>query len=183
MSTSGFLVQTNIDHWIDDEDMDILYSIRRRAKVKKFFAKNKFVTEQGLWDLLSKSPIFNSLTIYGTYMIPKIGLLKTKVREEFFSNDPMDTESTSITTYQLNYSLQLENSTKSRVCKNCRQEFDNVNNTKGKCSHIGKWHQAYSDCNIKCGFGLKFNIGMQHWSCCYSVNYDSPCPKSKPHTE
>lgn len=72
-----------------------------------------------------------------------------------------------------------------RTCKVCWAKFSrSQNNKKGKCGHSGTWHSAYSDCSIvKCGFGLKTNIGKQHWSCCYATIQDSPCPHSSYHVE
>lgn len=179
MDIVGSLVQTNIDHWSDDEEMDILYSIDRREKVKKFFARNPHVTENALWKLLSAFPIFNSLTIYASLMVPKFGLLKTKLRGELKSKN----EETNLELYEKKISLQIDNSIKIRNCIHCGREFSLQNNPSGECKHNGEWHQYYSDCSVKCGYGLKFNIGKAHWSCCYNVYYDSGCRKSKFHSE
>lgn len=47
----------------------------------------------------------------------------------------------------------------------------------------GQWHSSYEDCSkIKCAWGLGVSqIGLCHWSCCYSTVHDSHCRKSKPH--
>lgn len=46
--------------------------------------------------------------------------------------------------------------------------------------HAGNWHCAVTDCGVRCAWGLgRKNVGKQHWSCCYSVDQDSECPKAK----
>lgn len=66
LGTHGPIVQTNIDHWNDNDNDDILYSIARRAKARKFVDKSpefEQISESGLWQLMSKPPILNSLTV------------------------------------------------------------------------------------------------------------------------
>jgi len=64
------------------------------------------------------------------------------------------------------------------LCARCKHPYK-----KGevcKIPHPGDWHSQYSDCSyIRCGIGLKRNIGKQHWSCCFSVEQKSSCTKAK----
>ncbi|CAF3873076.1 unnamed protein product [Rotaria sordida] len=72
------------------------------------------------------------------------------------------------------------------VCCNCGREFDINDNPGGNCVHTGAWHATFNDCSyLKCGFhlGKKASIGIQHWSCCYSLKYRSDtCTQSNSHT-
>eukprot|EP01084_Bolivina_argentea_P099525 178893_1 len=68
------------------------------------------------------------------------------------------------------------------TCRRCKMQFDDNLNSKGECVHSGKWHETFDDCNkLQCTIGLGTKIGKQHWSCCFSVEYDSVCPKSGKH--
>lgn len=76
------LLNQNLRSWNEDED--ILMSIERRALAKtkledSLKSKPEGVQSKDLWALLSKPPIWNSVTIYATFMCPRSGTLKTRV--------------------------------------------------------------------------------------------------------
>ena len=62
-------------------------------------------------------------------------------------------------------------------------------NQKGDCAHKGEWHNRYAMCSARCVAGLAMNglkgplnkFTLAHWSCCYTVQLDAPCPNSEPH--
>lgn len=209
LASKGPIVQTNIDHWNDNDDDDILYSIERRSRARAFVDSDptfEHVTEAALWKLMSRRPILNSLTIYGTYMIPATGFLQTRLpmtdRGGFVPfvpvkdddnaspfikfipyadvNDAPDQSETAADTAE--HPL-LVSPPKRPKCKHCGTEFNPEKNKGGGCVHKGSWHKTYSDCNyVKCGWGLgPSGIGMRHWSCCFSIDPKSQCKKSKPH--
>jgi hypothetical protein len=72
-------------------------------------------------------------------------------------------------------------------CGTLRSLF--LENSEGDCSHSGIWHSQYAQCNAMCLKGLAMNgmcgpvnkISLAHWSCCYIVQPEKPCPKSRFH--
>lgn len=71
----------------DDEDsFDIMNSYKRREYVRTTLKKLSLekITDESLWTLMSFPPVFNSITVYGTYMHPKKGLLETRFVGGFF---------------------------------------------------------------------------------------------------
>jgi hypothetical protein len=190
----GSLTRSTSDHWSDDADDDILWSIRRRSIVNQKLPALASITEDSLWQMMSRDPIINSLTIYGTYMNPKNGILHTRLPirghgfksfeasnhlEDFMVVVPVD----ALKDDALYKAVITKEKPPLPHCARCNNEFDPDNNLSGQCAHTGTWHASYSDCNyIKCAFGLVNNIGKQHWSCCYSVKFESTvCSKSKKH--
>ena len=88
-----FVVQTNIDHWSDCADEDIMDSIERRSRTQTTLleqyssrgSEGASATEspaemdqEFLWKLLSRRPVCNGITIYGTLMYPSTGRLETR---------------------------------------------------------------------------------------------------------
>lgn len=136
---------------------------------------------------MSKEPIFNEITVYGTYMNPSTGVLQTRIPVPdygFLSFDPNRLRSFELLDFVVSVKASLPNhlSITSKVCfkcnfclslsfqppllkqcKNCAQIFDLSINKKGQCSHSGSWHDSFGDCNvITCGFGLgPSGIGLQ----------------------
>jgi len=175
----GLIVQTNIDHYSEDEDDDILYSIERRSLARAYCSSlmsSGNVCESELWEIMSKFPITNSLTVSGTYMVPSKGLLRTLL--------PQD--------YELSIGFRpCKNpaplgGVQRKTCTVCSAKYIEELNVKGFCGHVGKWHETFDDCSyMKCAMGLKTNIGYRHWSCCYQTELKllghSPCTKSGPH--
>jgi len=79
ISELGPIVQTNIDHWRDDEEQDIMDSVKRRELALKLIPNLKNVEKDILFEMMSRKPIFNSITVYGTYMSPREGYLETRI--------------------------------------------------------------------------------------------------------
>lgn len=82
LDVEPFLVQTNIDHWSDDPNEDIMVSIRRRKLAKRLLGNlmvQQTVNEEELWKLISNDPICNDITIYGTYICPSTAALVTRL--------------------------------------------------------------------------------------------------------
>jgi N-acylethanolamine-hydrolysing acid amidase len=70
LGKAGPIVQTNIDHWNNNDDDDILYSIDRRDRARTYVDSDPTysqITESNLWRLMSKRPILNSLTVRHLY--------------------------------------------------------------------------------------------------------------------
>lgn len=70
-----------------------------------------------------------------------------------------------------------------KVCKSCGKQFLVSENTEGACKHhAGQFHAVFQDCNAMCAIrlGVKRDIGVQHWSCCF-LRHDSPCTVKQKH--
>lgn len=171
-----FIVQTNIDHWSSSWMDNIMWSIQRRSVAsEKLLELNGKCGYKDLWKLMNEHPIFNEITVYGTLMSVSDGYLETRLPNKRYGfvkdyygdeeeEEPIDDEEEWMT------------------CKNCARRYHDSLNAKGECSHIGEWHSTFNDCDkLSCGWGLKTDIGKQHWGCCYSVEYDSKCSKSEKH--
>ncbi|CAF0921124.1 unnamed protein product [Rotaria sordida] len=184
VSEHGSIIQTNIDHWSSEKHEDILFSIKRRDLSKRFLSQMKGVNEYELWKLLSEYPICNNITIYGTFMCPEYGIYHTRYPQDnrgFHSHE--NVQFISLTDLKDDLYWRLSST---YVCCNCGREFDINDNPGGNCVHTGAWHATFNDCSyLKCGFhlGKKASIGIQHWSCCYSLKYRSDtCTQSNSHT-
>eukprot|EP01084_Bolivina_argentea_P233288 392972_1 len=167
-----FIIQTNIDHWIDCPTDNVLWSVERRiVACKKLTKINYKATYDMLWGMVTEHPIFNEITVYGTLMSVTDGYLETRVPNKstgFVINKDNNGEE----------KMDVEWVT----CKKCARVYHDALNVKGECSHIGDWHSDISDCNaLECAFGLTINIGKEHWGCCYSVEYNSKCTESGKH--
>ncbi|CAF2530501.1 unnamed protein product [Rotaria sp. Silwood2] len=134
--------------------------------------------------LLSEYPICNDITIYGTFMCSQYDIYHTRYPQEnrkFNSDEKVQF----ISLTDLNDDLYWQLSS-TYVCCNCGRDFDINENPCGNCVHAGTWHARFDDCSyLKCGFhlGKKASIGIQHWSCCYSLESRSnTCSQSNPHT-
>ena len=74
-------------------------------------------------------------------------------------------------------------------CRRCGREFSIAKNLWDECCHSGSWHSDFSQCNFRCTKGLVLNglqgttvkLGQQHWSCCFSAEFDSTCSLSERH--
>lgn len=200
ISEKGPFVQTNIDHWSFDNSEDVMDSItRRELAFNTLERKPTPLTEEWLWAMMSKQPILNEITIYGTLMIPAERRFMTIIpsgRRGYKPRDPpaqTDTQNPELTDYRF---VPVTATPEEYVacitvppiekptCSRCGVEYGPFTNPKGQCIHSGTWHATFSDCNYAaCGAGLfPSNIGKQHWSCCYSTDADSTiCSKSKSH--
>jgi len=87
LAERGPIVQTNIDHWSEEESMDIMDSIERRKIVRQQI-ENIEADKQKLWTLVSNNPVFNSITVYGAYMNPSKGYLETRIPVRHFGFIP-----------------------------------------------------------------------------------------------
>jgi N-acylethanolamine-hydrolysing acid amidase len=195
LSELGTIVQCNIDHWSFEESENVMDSIRRRETAQGLLERPpKVITHDWLWSILSSSPIYNDITIYGTLMIPKEKKIVTRIPKgrRGFKARPFDPECPphlvqvpENATYD-EYVAQITKAPPaSFICVVCTTEFGPYDNPKGECSHAGKWHSTYEDCNYaKCGWGLgPSNIGKRHWSCCFSlVETSATCKSSSRHT-
>jgi len=72
------IVQTNIDHWINDSTKDISGSIERRAFAYEWI-NNDNINLDELWDLCKISPILTKNTIYITGMNVNDNYYKSKL--------------------------------------------------------------------------------------------------------
>eukprot|EP01111_Echinosteliopsis_oligospora_P006314 TRINITY_DN20397_c0_g1_i1.p1 TRINITY_DN20397_c0_g1~~TRINITY_DN20397_c0_g1_i1.p1 ORF type:complete len:459 (-),score=104.22 TRINITY_DN20397_c0_g1_i1:23-1399(-) len=173
---NGPIIQTNIDHWSNNPEEDILWSIARRALATRLLSSIPEINEQSLWELVNRHPIRNEETIYATFMCPEIGILHTrtpKEREGFLRQD--------IPEFMPFAEIRATNHVHTRTCVVCREEYTTHSNFGGLCAHVGNWHSTISDCSpIVCGFKLGRNIGMQHWSCCYNTDGNSRMCKKSP---
>jgi len=79
LSELGTIVQTNIDHWRDDDQQDIMDSVERRELARELIEKLKVVNKDSLWEMMSTKPIYNTITVYGAYMSPRDGYLETRI--------------------------------------------------------------------------------------------------------
>eukprot|EP01125_Pyxidicula_operculata_P013596 TRINITY_DN4507_c0_g1_i1.p1 TRINITY_DN4507_c0_g1~~TRINITY_DN4507_c0_g1_i1.p1 ORF type:complete len:189 (-),score=16.78 TRINITY_DN4507_c0_g1_i1:61-627(-) len=179
----------------DDEDsFDVMNSYDRRDLARKLLSNlPKDFDSNDLWKVMSKDPIFNSITVYGSYMNPKDGTLETRLPDSKFGFIPVEVDldqvdDTDFTSIYMEISKMSDPSNRTRIiklkdCLNCKKKFDPHRNKPGQCAHKKSWHGSFDDCNyVKCGFGLGRNIGMQHWGCCYSTDKKKlQCKLSKEH--
>jgi len=177
----GFSVQPNMEHWSNDPYDDILMSMDRRAlareRVLELLAVQAHTGEpldvEELWKILSEYPINNSLTVSGTYMCAAKGHMQTRICNGEAGFLPC--------------ANPLPFGGCERVaCSSCGVTYAPELNPAGMCAHKGSWHAKFGDCNyLRCGKGLGVsNLGLQHWSCCYSTEpARSGCPKSTHHTQ
>lgn len=193
LSEQGYFVQTNIDHWSDESSEDIMMSIRRKQIAQKHLQKRPSpITYDWLWKLLSTSPILNDITIYGTLMVPGESKLLSRLPHAWFGYHPLslsepvpgNTLVPANACYAEYVSLVTVAPIERMMCSVCHKKYGPYKNPTGECTHSGVWHATIADCSVlKCGVGLlPFNIGLQHWSCCYSTLQDSTlCTASPQH--
>lgn len=167
ISEHGPAVQSNIDHWSNDENEDILYSIQRRELGREKCNNLGEVSKEKMFDILSEFPILNDLTVSATWMCPSTGEFETRLPNSVYGFNPSPTAAPFGGDVRVN-------------CGSCKRRFNPKKNVTGQCSHVGKWHDSFSSCGISCA-RVGLNVGKCHWSCCYSVNRLSPCPKSPEH--
>eukprot|EP00475_Leptophrys_vorax_P038654 TRINITY_DN6863_c0_g1_i3.p2 TRINITY_DN6863_c0_g1~~TRINITY_DN6863_c0_g1_i3.p2 ORF type:complete len:239 (+),score=58.19 TRINITY_DN6863_c0_g1_i3:739-1455(+) len=72
------VVQTNIDHWSDSAEQDILYSVARRTLAYQCLRDAGAQSPEDMEQILGKYPILNEETIYQTIMCPATRFYKTK---------------------------------------------------------------------------------------------------------
>lgn len=81
----GAIVQANADQWIDDPALDVTQSAVRcsrvhealRARAQSETAKAQW--SRSLWEVMSRYPVYNQDTIYGTLMVPALGVFETRM--------------------------------------------------------------------------------------------------------
>lgn len=193
LSEQGTIVQTNIDHWSFEESGNVMNSIQRREIAQHAFDHPPSpITADWLWKLLSKSPILNDITIYGTLMVPADRLLHTRLPQSGdgflpkkspssqYCNSPFFRVLPGSASYDEMSQLSTVPPLQPLTCAKCHREYGPFDNPKGQCSHKGEWHATYSDCNYaKCAWGLgASNIGSQHWGCCYSLDREGDVCKA-----
>lgn len=171
------IVQTNMDHFEDDESCSILWSLQRRRLAIKSFQNHRShaagrkdhpqlpqpVPVERLWRWMSQVPIMNDITVYVTLMMPATGEYETRLPAPSFGVQRQNGKLISSTTHI----------TKGHCCV-CHVEVVVDLNCPGKCRHLGTWHGTYADCKfVKCGRGLQVkDWGLAHWSCCFSTDAD-----------
>eukprot|EP01128_Nolandella_sp_AFSM9_P004950 TRINITY_DN2335_c0_g1_i2.p1 TRINITY_DN2335_c0_g1~~TRINITY_DN2335_c0_g1_i2.p1 ORF type:complete len:423 (-),score=76.88 TRINITY_DN2335_c0_g1_i2:311-1579(-) len=82
LKDDGLIVQTNVDHFMDEDDddaFDILDSYTRRKLARRLMENLTNWDIATFWNIMSSPPIFNSLTIYGTYMSPASKYFETRL--------------------------------------------------------------------------------------------------------
>jgi len=196
LAEHGPIIQTNVDHCMKKDDpnsFDVMNSYKRRKIANKSISTLANVEASTLWHVMSIPPIFNSITIYGTYMCPTTGDLETRLPTKHHGFVPTDHLYEPLPTNFIQIpENETHNSTALRyvhvnikTCKNCQKLYNPHKNVSGKCKHRVGWHASFGDCSfIVCGFGLKNNIGTQHWGCCFGVDpHNLICPKSGVHEE
>ena len=64
------------------------------------------------------------------------------------------------------------------LCGHVPSESESTN-----CIHRGEWHNTFSSCTPRCGWGLGVSkLGQCHYSCCFSTDYHSKtCRKNPSH--
>jgi len=87
LTTTPFLIQTNIDHWKDNVDPVwagddfLLHNALKRKKVGiEYLANmkaNDNINEDNGFNFLQVKPIFNRETVFSVVMIPSQGIYKT----------------------------------------------------------------------------------------------------------
>eukprot|EP01091_Cochliopodium_minus_P011815 TRINITY_DN3448_c0_g1_i1.p1 TRINITY_DN3448_c0_g1~~TRINITY_DN3448_c0_g1_i1.p1 ORF type:complete len:481 (-),score=111.33 TRINITY_DN3448_c0_g1_i1:8-1249(-) len=189
-----YTIQTNIDHWSNDTEMDVMSSIHRRKLFKqrhqKLLDDRKEINPTNGWKIFEKNPLINEITIYGTYMSPKDGILQTRVPlNEKFSPTIFKKEMAGVVFINEEHveddnqivEIKTIKPPGLPTCSVCKRHYYKENNKKGHCLHTGKWHDKYSDCGIGCVFKIKFNIGSQHWGCGSLKNSSTSCVNSPKH--
>ena len=128
-------------------------------------------SEDMLWDILSTRPVLNELTVSATFMDPAHDRLYTLLPHASGAGFRAVPES----------ECAARGGAPRVPCVFCRRGFVPALNAAGACSHGGEWHDVLTSCRPAClRIGLS-NLGRCHWSCCYSVDRDSPCPRSGEH--
>ena len=84
----GDVIQPNMDHFSNDPDMDIMDSMERRDLARVLLLDLDEVNKNTLWGVMSVDPIFNEITIYGTYMSPSQGILETRIPNDSSGFNP-----------------------------------------------------------------------------------------------
>jgi hypothetical protein len=78
-SASPWLVQANMDHWLDAKKLDLQQSLPRTRLINQTLqagmragavAGDRLTTERRMWQLLSLPPIWDDETIYATISVP-----------------------------------------------------------------------------------------------------------------
>mmetsp|Transcript_1221 Transcript_1221/g.1534 ORF Transcript_1221/g.1534 Transcript_1221/m.1534 type:complete len:451 (-) Transcript_1221:75-1427(-) len=169
ISELGTAVQTNIDHWSNEDDEDILYSIQRRELARELCNVLQDVTKETMFGILSKFPILNDLTVSATWMCPS-----TNEFESRLPNGKRIGFKPSEDAAPFGGEIRVQ-------CTSCSRRFNPNANVEKQCSHVGKWHDVFSDCGVSCGRIGVTNLGKCHWSCCFAVDKNSPCKKSSYH--
>jgi hypothetical protein len=147
---------------------------------------------ESLWEVMSRDPVCNEITIYGTLMVPGEGIYETRIPAPQAPPPHVAGQARGGTlglraanpTAPLPARLQRLGASAFKTCKGCGQAFDPALNAPGRCAHTGPWHVKYADCStISCGMGLgPSGIGKQHWGCCFNTDrHELHCPKSGTH--
>jgi len=165
----GTAVQTNIDHWSFEEDEDILYSIQRRELAQELCAQLQEINIDTMFNILSKYPILNDLTVSATWMCPSTNELESRLPNDRYGFNPVANPAP--------FGGEARSD-----CTRCKRRYNPAKNVEKQCYHIGKWHNTFQDCGISCARIGVTNVGKCHWSCCFSCDKDSACPKSSFHT-
>jgi hypothetical protein len=84
LKDKGPIVQTNIEHWSNSKDSDILHSIARRRTGQNGISQygSPELSRDRLWSLLRTQPIRNSVTLYTSIMLPACGIIESWTEEE-----------------------------------------------------------------------------------------------------
>ena len=131
-----------MDHWENSEETDVLGSIRRRNLGRRYLQRqNNKLTINQLWDLMSKPPILNSLTIYATYMLPAAAYYETRLPEEDSGSftRPNERIKEDVDFEKELQKFKIEMKGKMLRCANCYKLFNSIENKLGQCSHSGEW--------------------------------------------
>jgi hypothetical protein len=75
----GPLVQTNMDHWDNDRNHDIMQSMKRRRIARSMLEDKQMRDVESMWKLLRTAPILNDITVYSTVMDPLHGTIDSRV--------------------------------------------------------------------------------------------------------
>eukprot|EP00026_Physarum_polycephalum_P009777 Phypoly_transcript_09913.p1 GENE.Phypoly_transcript_09913~~Phypoly_transcript_09913.p1 ORF type:complete len:398 (+),score=31.45 Phypoly_transcript_09913:75-1196(+) len=175
----GPIVQTNIDHWSNKAEENILSSIQRRALARRLLNDVDTKNEATLWSIMSAPPIFNDITVYATFMCPQIGVLHTRVPQ-----DSLGFVSRAFPQFVSPETLLEAVNPVAVVCSSCNSNFHKHSNLGGECMHTGEWHDTFGACGVKCAYNLtkSMSVGKCHWSCCYSLDHSgNTCISSGPH--
>eukprot|EP00003_Mantamonas_plastica_P023114 TRINITY_DN4085_c0_g1_i1.p1 TRINITY_DN4085_c0_g1~~TRINITY_DN4085_c0_g1_i1.p1 ORF type:complete len:147 (-),score=58.68 TRINITY_DN4085_c0_g1_i1:371-811(-) len=80
-SQDGDVIATNMDHWSNSRNENILWSIQRRTLARSMLdSMDNKVTQAELWNIMCTQPyILNEENIYSCVMSPKNGTLVTKI--------------------------------------------------------------------------------------------------------
>lgn len=147
---------------------------------------------ESLWEVMSRDPICNEITIYGTLMVPALGVFETRIPA--VQAPPPRVAAGRLGTLGLRATdlravlparLRRLDTSAFETCERCHQCYDPVLNAPGQCAHAKPWHAKYADCDkLSCAWGLgPGRIGCQHWGCCFSTDRNAMalCPKSSRH--